>query len=357
MHLSVFVRGFVALLLLMASGLAGAQAFRIASQASDGWPVDVQGSATVQRQSDGILITLDRLSIAARFASGDPLYIAALRFNGDDVTGNGKRTSLLFSERAPVGKWLAPGETLSLQIPGPLFMRQPDWHQNDPRFVLDVVVRLDGAESWIPIATTLHEIKLSSNFSQRGNSDLRESGGTSGTLYAVLLAGAVLAYFGLVRWRGTPRKHVFVGLVFFVFVWIGGGYPVLRYAYSMLWTKASAQVIDSAVRELAPSGKQKRFRYAPVVKYQYDQGAQHFSSTQLQLSAPAPFSTRDEAQAALHDWDRVRVAAIPVPVWINPLDAADAVLTRQLSAVATLIFLLGLVGVFILCRTHPRNGE
>lgn len=351
MHISTVIKACIAAVLLVASSLGWAQSFRIASQAEDGWSIDVQGSATLQRQDDGVVIRFDALTVAARPALRQPLYIAALRFNGDDVTGTGTRTSLTFSERAPVGQWLAPGAVLPLKIATPLFMRLPGWHQNDPRFDLDVLVRIDGQESWIPVATTLHTLKLPSDFSRRNDSPIRDSGSHPDiVVYGLLMAGAVLAYLGLMRWRKARGKEVFLGLVVWVFVWTGGVYPLLQSAYSVLWTRTNAQVVDSSVRDIAPAGKQRAYRYAPVVKYQYDVAGKTFSNTQLQYNPPPSYASRDEALEALRAWDALRIAGQTVTVWVNPLDPSDAVLSREPKPWSLLVCCVGLVGMFLLLR-------
>lgn len=358
MAVNAFTKGLISAVLFLATGLALAETILISSQPGDG-PLDVQGSASVQRQAGGVLIMFKSLTVTARFRSGEPLYITALRFNGSDVTGSGLRTSLMFSERAPVGEWLAPGEVLPLSVPTPIFMRQPDWHQNDPRFDLHVEIRVEGHDGFLPVPTTLHELKLASDFSRRSKSDVRESGGASVTMLALSLCVAMIAYWGFVRWCKTPGIEAAVGLFLVMCVWIGGFYPIFRYSQSMLWIKAEALIVDSDVRDVAPVGKGRDYRYAPIVKYQYEFGGNHFSSTQLQLTATDiatdTFSSREEAMAALQPWENKRVEATPVAVWINPSDPSEAVLSRRLSSWSVFYSLLGLVGIFIQWRRKKRE--
>ena len=351
------IKAWIAIALLLASGTVWAQSFRIASTAGNGWPIDVQGSATLQRQADGVLIRIDALTVTARYPTGDPLYIAALRFNGSDVTGGGERTSLMFSERVPVGQSLAPGAVLQLQISTPLFMRNPDWHQNDPRFDLAVEIRHDGQEGLIPIATTLHTLKLPSDFRRRSTSEVRNSGASSGMVaYGALLVTALLLFWGFVRWCKTPGKEAFIGFVVMVFVWMGGFYPMLLSGYSLLWTRTQAQIVDSAVREFPPSGKKTRFQYMPIVKYQYEIAGKTYSSTRLQHVSWATYTSRDEAYDSLQVWDETRIGGRAVPAWVNPLDASDAVLVRQPSIWSALLSLVGLVTLFMLWRGKQQLG-
>lgn len=352
MAVNAFTKGLMSVVLFLATGLALAETILISSQPGDG-PLDVQGSASVQRQAGGVLIAFKSLTVTARFMSGEPLYITALRFNGSDVTGSGL-TSLMFSERAPVGKWLAPGEVLPLSVPTPIFMRKPDWHQNDLRFDLHVEIRVEGHDGFIPVPTTLHELKLASDFSRRSRSDVHEIGGTSVTMLALSLCAAMVAYWGFVRWCKTPGIEAFAGLFLVMCVWIGGIYPIFRYSQSMLWVKAEALIVDSDVR-YAPVGKGRGYRYAPIVKYQYEFGGNHFSSTQLQLIATDTFSSRDEAMAVLQLWENKRVEATPVAVWINPSDPSEAVLSRRLSSWSVFYSLLGMAGIFILWRRKKRE--
>lgn len=351
------MKTWIAIALVLVASTAWAEGFRIASEPGDGWPIDVQGTATLQRQADGVLIRLDTLTVTARYPSGDPLYIAALRFNGSEVTGGGKRTSLMFSERVPVGQSLAPGGVLQLQITTPLFMRNPGWHQNDPRFDLAVEIRDHGQEGLIPIATTLHTLKLPSDFRRRSTSEVRDSGTATDIMsYGALLVTALLLYAGFVRWCGTPAKEAFIGFVVMVFVWMGGFYPLLLSGYSLLWTRTAAQVVDAAVREDPPSGKQTRFRYAPVVKYQYAVAGTTHTSTRVQLLSPASQASRDDAYAALQVWDAARVAGRPVVAWVNPRDASEAVLVRQPSLLSVLLSLVGLVALYMVWRGKQRRG-
>lgn len=338
--LAGLAKGLVATTLLTFVGLVSAESFRIESQENDGWHIDVQGSATLQRIANGVLISFDTLTVRARYLSSDPLYISSLQFSGTEMTGSG-RTPLMSSERAPIGRWLAPGETLSLQVSTPIFMRYPDWQQKDPRYFLRVGVGNDGSDGTIPIETTLHELRLESKF-RRGSKDVRDIGVASDRVYLVGFMTAVLAFFAIVYGFKKPTDEVIIGFLLFVFVWLGGIFPGLRFGYSMLWTRANAQVIDIDVhRDRSPKGGKSI--HTPIVKYQYSHGAQQFSSTQVRLSTRWKSHSRDEAYAALHQWDRARLTGTPVPVWINPLDPSDAVLVRDLGWGEMFWCLVGLV--------------
>lgn len=342
MYLLVLVKGLVVTILLTFAGLVYAESIRIESQENDGLTVDVRGSATVQRIADGVLISFDTLTVRSRFLNSDPLYIAALRFNGTDETAGDGLTSLMFSESAPIGKWLLAGETLSLQVSTPIFMRNPDWHQKNPRYFLDVSVGTNGEEGWIPIGTTLHELKLVSDFRRHVKSDVRQIGSSSGNIYLIGYVAAALVFFAILYWCKTPNDEVLVGLFLFLFVWMGGIYPGLRFGYSLLWERTNAQVIDCAVSENPPIGKKTSFSYRPIVKYQFEHSTGRFSSTQIQLSERWGSYSQHEAYAALQPWDRVRLTGSPVPVWVNPLDPSDSVLTRDLSWLEVFWCLVGL---------------
>lgn len=209
---------------------------RIASLPDDGWPVDVQGTASVQLLESGALITLDSVTIRARFAQGEPLYIAALRMNGTDVTGGGKRTSLMFSERLPVGQWLQPAGVITVNSQSPIFMKQPSWHQTDARFDLDVEIRVDGGDGWIPVSTNLHELGLRSDFKRRTVADIRETQGARVSWgYGLMLVTAMVAVWAYMRRGGGHGKGQWIALVLAPLVWVGGVYPVLRWAYALSW--------------------------------------------------------------------------------------------------------------------------
>lgn len=351
MQLLVLIKGLVTTLLLTSTTLVYAESFLIESSENDGWSIDVRGSGTVQRIVDGVLIKFDTLTIRSRFSNSDPLYITSLRISGTDRTGEKDNlTSLMFSERAPIGKWLVDGETLSLHVSVPIFMRNPDWHQKDPRYFLEVGVGNNGEEGWIPVDTTLHNLQLASNFRRHFKSDVRQIGLASGNAVLAGRVAAVIVFFIILYWCKTPTDEVLVGLVLFLFVWMGGVYPALRFGYSLLWTRTSAQVIDCAVSVTPPVGNQTSFSYRPIVKYQFAHGAWQFSSTQVQLSTPWANYSQSEAYAALQPWDRVRLTGSPVPVWVNPLDPSDSVLARDLSWIEMFWCVVGLI--YALWRRH-----
>lgn len=64
-HLAILDRKLVILVLLTFAGLVSGESFRIESQESDGWDIDVRDSITVKRIVSEMLLNINLLTMTA----------------------------------------------------------------------------------------------------------------------------------------------------------------------------------------------------------------------------------------------------------------------------------------------------
>jgi hypothetical protein len=276
LNLSSLRRSLLAAMLLVSGLAAAAESFSIApTQDQSRLWLQVNGSGSIERQDDGVMIRFDELHFSSPYRGVDPAFILSVRIQGSDMTGSG-RTGLMHSERLPIRRNLRGGESFVVRSDAAIYMPYPDWTQREPRFDLAVELRDEsGVDAQVPIATTLHELGLPSLQTRRTETEVREIRAEFSYLPWILFGAAAIWLVKFVNARKRAGREPLLALVLFVFVWNIGAYPMLRAAYAQFWPAVEAEIVDVGIKTQPPAGKVREFSYRPIVKYAYEVDGRH----------------------------------------------------------------------------------
>lgn len=157
-----------------------------------------------------------------------------------------------------------------------------------------------------------------------------------------------------------PWRHklpAILGIIVFTVLGLFGLRGYLKEKASEGWAEVPGKVLESRIEQSEKKSQktsERRYRYEPVVLYQYEVDGKTRSGNSLVLNSN-PLDTRTEAEELLEDFQ----VGNEVPVFFNPENPDESCLVRGGNGGTAMTLGMGLIGVLLSLKTFffPKARE